>query len=75
MNPKHLKDLLHATPFVPFSIVLATGKIYHVGNPDILNVTVQGQVIHEDAIGPTSYINPILITEILKPTSMSAAGT
>ena len=67
MNPKHLKELLHATPFVSFSLVLATGKVHHVTNPDVLNVTMQGQVIHEDVQGPTTYINPILITEILKP--------
>jgi hypothetical protein len=71
VNPKHLKELLHASPFVPFSIVLATSKVYHVGNPDVLNVTIQGQIIHEDAIGPTSYINPILITEIIRPTQSS----
>lgn len=69
MNPNHLKALLHASPFVPFSLVLANGKVHHVTNPDVLNVTMQGQVIFEDAQGPTTYINPILITEILKPTS------
>ena len=69
MNPNHLKALLHASPFVPFSLVLANGKVHHVTNPDVLNVTMQGQVIFEDAHGPTTYINPILITEILKPTS------
>jgi len=74
VNPKHLKDLLHATPFVPFSLILATGKIYHVGNPDVLNVTIQGQIIHEESIGPTSYINPILITEIIRPSQSSAAN-
>lgn len=67
INPKLLKEILHATPFVPFTIVLANGKIFHVGNPDVLNVTMQGQIIHEDASGPTTFINPILITEIVKP--------
>ena len=69
MSPKHLKELLHATPFVPFSLVLANGKVHHVGNPDVLNITMQGQVIHEDSSGPTTFINPILITEVVKPTS------
>lgn len=71
MSLNHLKDLLHASPFVPFSIVLATGRVFHVGNPDVLNVTLQGQVIHEDTVGPTTYINPGLITEIIKPTQTS----
>ena len=67
MNSTHLKALLHASPFVPFSLVLANGKVHHVTNPDVLNVTMQGQVIFEDAQGLTTYINPISITEILKP--------
>lgn len=66
VNPKHIKDLLHATPFVPFTLVLATGQKHLVHNPDVLNVTAQGQVIYEDVTGPTHYINPILITEIVK---------
>ena len=71
MNPNHLRELLHATPFVSFSLVLATGKVHHVTNPDVLNVTLQGQVIHEDSVGPTTYINPILITEIVKPAQVA----
>jgi hypothetical protein len=65
--------MLHASPFAPFSIVLATRKIYHVGNPDVLSVTIQGQVIHQDAVGPTTYINPVLITEIVRPTATNEA--
>ena len=67
MNPKQLKDLLHATPFVPFTIVLAGGQKHHVHNPDVLNVTAQGRVIYEDFSGPAHYINPILITEVICP--------
>jgi hypothetical protein len=67
VKPTDLKTLLHASPFVPFSIVLANGEVHHVSNPDVLNVTLQGQVIYEDFEGPTIYINPILITEIIRP--------
>jgi hypothetical protein len=67
MNPKNLKDLLHATPFVPFTIVLAGGQKHHVHNSDVLKITAQGQVIYEDFSGPTYYINPILISEVVKP--------
>jgi hypothetical protein len=73
VNHKHLKELLHASPFVPFSLVLATGKVFRVGNPDVLNVTMQGRVIHEDAKGPSTFINPLLITEIVM-TSGAAGG-
>ncbi len=67
MNPKHLKELLHATPFVPFALVMATGKTYRVANPDLLNVTMQGLVIYSDVTGPTIYINPTLIREVVVP--------
>lgn len=66
MTPKQLKELLHAAPFVPFTIVLANGKTYQVGNPDFLNITVQGDVIHQDFFGPATFLNPVLITEIIK---------
>ena len=73
MNPKLLKDLLHASPFQPFSLVLVNGTVHHIGNPDVLNVTMQGQVIYQDAEGPTHFINPILISEILRPAGRSGA--
>ena len=73
MNPQQLKALLHATPFVPFSIVMANRQVHHVSNPDVLNVTVQGNVIYEDSVGPMTDINPILIAEVLKP-KHAAAG-
>jgi hypothetical protein len=69
MNPKVIKELLHASPFVPFTLVLATGERYHVHNPDVLNVTAQGQVIYEDVTGPIRFINSILISEVLKTAS------
>jgi hypothetical protein len=67
MNPKFIKELLHAAPFTPFTLVLATGEKYHVHNPDVLNVLAQGQVIYQDVDGPTRFINPLLISEIVKP--------
>ena len=73
MSPKHLKELLHASPFVPFSLVLANGKVHHVSNPEVLNITVQSHVIHEDASGPTTFINPLLILEIVR--QAEATGT
>ena len=73
MNPKHVKALLQASPFVPFTLVMANGKVCHIGNPDILIVTAQGQIIHEDVVGPTTFINPLLILEIV--TNSEATGT
>jgi hypothetical protein len=73
MNPKHVKELLHASPFMPFTIVLANGKLYHIGNPDVLNVTAQGKIIHEEATGPSTFINPLLILEIIS--GSEATGT
>ena len=73
MSPEKLKELLHAAPFVPFTIVLANRKSYHVGNPDVLSITAQREIIHQDVVGPMTFINPALITEILKPTQVSGA--
>jgi hypothetical protein len=73
VNSQELKALLHATPFVPFSIVMVNGQVHHVSNPDVLNVTIQGNVIYEDSVGPMTDINPILIAEVLKP-KPTAAG-
>jgi len=52
---------------------MVNGQVHHVSNPDVLNVTVQGNVIYEDAVGPMTCINPILIAEVLKP-KHTAAG-
>jgi hypothetical protein len=68
MNSKHVKELLRAAPFKPFTLVLANGKTCHIGNPDVLNVTAQGHIIHQDVFGPTTFINPLLILEIVRET-------
>jgi hypothetical protein len=73
VNPKLLKELLHASPFRPFSLVLVNGTVHHVGNPDVFNVTLQGNVIYQDTEGPTHFINPVLISEVLKPTGTNDA--
>lgn len=73
MNPKHVKDLLHAAPFKPFTLVMANGKTCYIGNPDVLNVTAQGQIIYQNVYGPTTFINPLLILEAL--TSAETPGT
>jgi hypothetical protein len=39
---------------------MVNGQVHHVSHPDVLSVTVQGNVIYEDAIGPMICINPIL---------------
>jgi hypothetical protein len=67
MNHQQIKSLLHASPFMPFTLVMVTGEQYHIRNPDVLNVTAQGSVIYEDVSGPIRFLNPVLISEILKP--------
>jgi hypothetical protein len=42
-----------------------------IGNPDVLNRTVPGHVIHQDVFGPTTFINPILIVEIVRETEQT----
>jgi hypothetical protein len=46
MTADQLKDLLHATPFVPFFVhVAAEQKAYEVPHPDFAALTHQGRVL------------------------------
>jgi hypothetical protein len=46
MTADQLKDLLHATPFVPFSVyVAAEQKAYEIPHPDFAMVTSKGRVL------------------------------
>jgi len=66
VSPAQIKRYLHAVPFEPFTVVLANGMRYPVLNPDVLTVTLQNRVIHEDVTGPTTEINPVLVAEIVR---------
>ena len=46
MTADQIKDLLHATPFVPFVVhVAAEQKAYQVPHPDFAMLTYKGRVL------------------------------
>ncbi|PZR71991.1 MAG: hypothetical protein DLM73_14255 [Chthoniobacterales bacterium] len=46
MTPDQIKDLLHATPFVPFSVyVAAEQKAYEIPHPDFAMLTHKNGVL------------------------------
>jgi hypothetical protein len=45
MTADQLKDLLHATPFVPFKIFVAEQKEYDVPHPDFALLSYGGRVM------------------------------
>jgi hypothetical protein len=46
MTADQIKDLLHATPFVPFKVhVAAEGKAYDVPHPDFAMLAYKGRVL------------------------------
>jgi len=44
MTATELKQFWHATPFVPFNIILAGSEKLHVPHPDFLSVSPSGRI-------------------------------
>jgi hypothetical protein len=60
-----LQARLNAAPFVPFQIVLSSGKSYAVPTPDHLNITrLLRRVSVEYDDGTVAYINLLHVTAI-----------
>jgi len=65
MMKEKIRDLLHATPFVPFRIYTASGKSLLVHHPEfILAASDAPHVIVEESNGRTHTINVMLITSV-----------
>jgi hypothetical protein len=65
MMKEKIRDLLDATPFVPFYIHTANGKSFLVHHPDfILAASGAPHVIVEESNGRTHTINVMLITSL-----------
>ena len=67
MMKEQIRHLLHATPFVPFTIHTASGKWFRVEHPDfVLAGSDAPHVIVEDHSGRVHTINVMLITSLEK---------
>jgi hypothetical protein len=65
MMKEKIRELLHATPFVPFSLHRADGKAFRAHHPEnILAANDAPHVIVEETNGRTHTINLMLITSL-----------
>jgi len=63
---ERIRQLLHATPFVPFIIRMADGREYRIEHPDFVlaSSTETTQVIIEEPNGHQHWLSPLLITSV-----------
>jgi hypothetical protein len=62
---QRIRDLLHATPFVPFSIRTADGKEYRVNHPDFVAAGSDTPNIYiEEPDGAFHFLSALLITSV-----------
>jgi hypothetical protein len=65
MTTEHLRNTLHATPFLPFTIRMADGRIFFVSHPDFVWISPSSRIafIHspDDSY---SIVDLLLMTEL-----------
>jgi hypothetical protein len=68
MIKEKVRELIHATPFVPFYIHTANGKSVFVHHPDFIFAAPSGgpDIVVEEANGRWHLINVMLITSLEK---------
>jgi hypothetical protein len=65
MMKEKIRELLNATPFVPFTIHLASGQGYRVSHPDfVLAASDAPHVIVEEPNGRVHTLNIMLVTSL-----------
>ena len=66
MMKEKIRELLNASPFVPFTIEMASGKNYDIVHPDfVVSASDSSDIVIEDSDGMVQVLNPMLITAIL----------
>jgi hypothetical protein len=61
-----IRQLLHATPFLPFIIRMADGKEYRIEHPDFVLAAASDvpQIIIEEPDGHVHFLSVLLMTSI-----------
>ena len=61
-----IRELLHATPFVPFVIRMADGREYRIDHPDFVLAASNDvpQITIEEPNGSQHYLSVLLVTSI-----------
>ena len=77
MMKEQIRSLLHATPFVPFTIHTASGKWFRVEHPDFVlaSSSEAPHVIVEEQSGRVHTINVMLITSLEKDSTSPSEAT
>ena len=60
------RDLLHDSPFVPFTLRLHDGSMVEIVNPDVLSVSKAGVITFDDG-QIVRTLNPALIASVERP--------
>ena len=62
---KRIQEFLHATPFRPFNICMADGKVHRIDHPEfVLASSDAPQVIIEAQNGNVTYLSVLLMTAV-----------
>jgi hypothetical protein len=73
MMKEQIRNLLHATPFIPFMIHTADGKSFRVDHPDFVMAGSDApHVFVEEPSGRVHRINVMLITALEEESSSKA---
>lgn len=70
MTTEHLRQLIHATPFEPFTIHMADGREVPVPHPEFIMLPPQSRtcVVWEDDAKAFGFIDLLLVTQLtVKP--------
>jgi hypothetical protein len=74
MTREQLRETLQASPFQPFNIRMADGRVFHVPHPDFLSLFPSGRLatIYNDKGTASSIVDLLLMTELEIPAEKSA---
>jgi hypothetical protein len=65
MTAEVIRDMLHAAPFVPFTVHVADGKSLMVKHPDFATLTQGGQLLFVNTVGDKfEWVDVSLVTRV-----------
>jgi hypothetical protein len=78
MRPQEILTWLHATPFVPFRILMNSGRTYEVRHPELVRVLRGSLMLFTPSKEPDVYDRAemlgLLVIERIEPLEVAAAS-
>ena len=78
MTIEKVREVLHANPFVPFSVRLADGRSVPVLHPDFASASQTGRILHI-FYGPndaSTFVDVVLVTALeMNPSAAAGQGS